>query len=127
MINCTEKGEKHYLEYHESRVTDKSKNLFGTVSLRSRTKKKKSTKKDVDLKKIHAEFTRTTDVARVRAYCVRTLLLYKITFTSLLLTKDGFLKKINKSDLLDLVRTRNPHLFLNKGLISLILWLRPAK
>ena len=74
--------------------------------LKSRTKKKKSAKKDVDLKKVHAEFTRTIDIARVRGYSVRTLLPYKITFTSLLLIKDGFLKKCKLSDLLDLVRTQ---------------------
>ena len=47
---------------------------------------------------------RTIDIARVREYSVRILLSYEITFTSLFLTKDGFLKKCNKSDLLDLVR-----------------------
>ena len=106
LFNCTEGGENHYLGYHESRIIDKSKSLFGTISLKSCTKKKKSTKKDVDLKKVHAEFTRTIDIARVRRYSVRTLLPYEITFTSLLLIKDGFLKKCKLSDLLDLVRTQ---------------------
>ena len=70
LFNCIEGGENHYLGYHESRIIDKSKSLFGTISLKSCTKKKKSTKKDVDLKKVHAEFTRTIDIARVRRYSV---------------------------------------------------------
>ena len=55
---------------------------------------------------MHAEFARTIDIARVRGYCVRTLLSYEITSTSLYLTKDGFLTKSTKSELLDLVRTQ---------------------
>ena len=58
------------------------------------------------MKKVPAEITRTIDIARVQGYCVRTLLSYGITFTSLFLTKDGFLKKCTNSDLLDLVRTQ---------------------
>ena len=72
--------------------------------MKSLTKKKKSTKKDVNLKKVHAEFTKTIDIERVTGYCVKTLLSHEITFTSLFLIKDGFLKKCNKSDLLDLFR-----------------------
>ena len=48
----------------ESRIIDKSKSLLDTISLKSRTKKKKSTKNDVDLKKVQVEFTRTIDIAR---------------------------------------------------------------
>ena len=45
LFNCTESRENHYLEYRESRIIDKSKSLFGTISLKSRTKKKKSIQK----------------------------------------------------------------------------------
>ena len=88
------------------RIIDKSNSLFDNISLKSHTKKKKSTKNDFYLKKVHAEFTRTIDIATVRGYCVRTLLSYEITLISLFLTKDRFLKKCKKSHSLDLHRTQ---------------------
>ena len=45
LFNCIEGGENHYLGYHESRIIDKSKSLFGTISLKSCTKKKKYQKR----------------------------------------------------------------------------------
>ena len=32
LFNCIESRENHYLEYRESRIIDKSKSLFGTIS-----------------------------------------------------------------------------------------------
>ena len=106
LLNCMERGENHYTEYRESRIVNKSKCLFDTISFKSGTKKKKNATKVTDLRKVHTEFTRTIDIARVRGYCVRTLLSYEITSTSLFLTKDGFLRKSTKSELLELVRTQ---------------------
>ena len=57
---------KKYLQYRESRITDKSKKKIDIVSLKSRTIKKSSTKKEVGLMKVHVKFARTIDIARVR-------------------------------------------------------------
>ena len=33
LLNCIERGKKHYLRYRESRIIDKSKSLFDTTLL----------------------------------------------------------------------------------------------
>ena len=104
LLNCMERGENDYLDYRKSRIIDKNKSLFDTISFKTNRKKNKRTKKSFDLTKVHAEFTRTIDIAQVRGYSVRNLLSYELTLTSHFLTKEGFLTKSPKSELLELMR-----------------------
>lgn len=96
-----------YENYRQSRFVLKTKHLFDKISL-GPSKKKEVKKKDKDnLSKDQNEFTRKIEIARSRGYSVSSLLQYEMTDTSYFLTKDGYLTKPDKSDLLGLLRTRN--------------------
>ena len=132
LLNCMERGENDYLDYRKSRIIDKNKFLFDTISFKTNRKKNKRTKKSFDLTKVQAEFTRTIDIARVRGYSVRNLLSYELTPTTHFLTKEEFLSKSPKSELLELVRKQQ---MLNskftpsskERVLSLISWHKPGK
>lgn len=44
-FNCIERGQKHYLEHRESRIIDRSKSLFNSISLKRVLKRKRAPKK----------------------------------------------------------------------------------
>ena len=105
LLNCIERGENDYKNYRQSRLIDKTRSLFDLISFKKNKTKNKRKKKIIDMTKVHAEFTRTIDIARVRGYSVRNLLSYELTTPShFRTTKEGFLTKSAKSELLEFVR-----------------------
>ena len=98
ILNCIVKGESSYQEFRNKRIIEKSKNLNDTIPKMS-SKKVNPVSKRLDINKESLAALKQIDYARVRSYCVQRLLTYELADTSYFLTKDGFLRKPEKSEL----------------------------
>ena len=97
-LGCITKGEEEYAKFKSERLEDKKVKLFDVIP-KVRKKKKINGISQVDLKKETVSFVRHIDFAKLREYNIQQLLQYEITFTSFFLTKDGYLRKSQKSQL----------------------------
>ena len=97
ILNCIEKGESSYQELRNKNIIEKSKDLKDTIPKMS-SKKVNPVSKRIDINKESLAALKHIDYARVRSYCVQRLLTYELADTSYFLTKDGFLRKLEKSE-----------------------------
>ena len=98
-LGCIEKGEEEYLKFKSARLENKTQKLFDSIPKVRKRKAKTNGSSSGDLEKETVSFLRYIDYARLRQYEIRQLLQFEITSTSFLLTKDGFLRKSQKSEL----------------------------
>ena len=105
-----EEDEKFYLnhatlaksareEFYRTRLRDKSKSLFDNIPKTRKPKQKVSSAKSYDLNKETVQFLRYIDYGRLRGFDMKTLMSYEISPTSFYLTKDGLMRKSDKSKL----------------------------
>ena len=98
LLNCIERGENSYQDFRKTRMIDKSKKLFDTIPKMS-IKEGSTTYKRTDINKVSLTSLKYIDYARLRGYSVEKLLSYKLVDKSLFLTKDDYLRKSEKSEL----------------------------
>ena len=116
LLSCYEEGEKRYETYREERLVTNKVKLFDAIKKPPKRKRNKD-KENIDLAAEKANLARTVDIARVQGYDIKELLSYEITSTSFYLTKDGFLKKPDKSELVRLLKVNEvPELELKKDI-----------
>ena len=101
LLSCYENGEKLYKKYRQDRMVDKSAKLFDRIQKpKILNVKVKEDEPKVDLQAETLALVRVVDVARGQGYDVKELLSDEITSSSFFLTKEGFMRKADKSDLI---------------------------
>ena len=99
-MNCISYGKENYQKFWDRRLSQKSVKLFDTITkTRSNASKGGKRHRTPDVKKETIDFLRTVDYARLRQFDVADLLEYEVSSTSFYLTKDGNLRKSQKSEL----------------------------
>ena len=109
--NCVTKGEEEYQTFKDERLKKKIVKLFDPikkVKMKSRNNSSQTRQKPTDVKKETIQFMRNIDIARTRDYDLKELLQHEITSTSLYLTKDGYLRKSPKSELMQVIKSYIP-------------------
>ena len=99
LLSCYENGEKLYKKYRQDRMVDKSAKLFDRIQ-KPKILNVKVKEPKVDLQAETLALVRVVDVARGQGYDVKELLSYEITSSSFFPTKEGFMRKADKSELI---------------------------
>ena len=100
LINCITIGEAAYSEFKSSHLDEKTVKLFDPIKRTNIVMKSVEFQKPPDINKETQVFMRTIDIARLRGYNLNLLLQHELTSTSFYLTKEGNLRKSEKSELL---------------------------
>ena len=99
LLQCLTMGEAACDGFYKSRLEDKTAKLFDTIPKTRKSKRSTANAPKLDIKKETVSFMRYIDYARLRNYDIKNLLQYELTTTSFSLTKEGYLRKPQKSDL----------------------------
>ena len=87
--------------FYKYRLEEKTIKLFDKIPLKRKSTKNVSSSSSstskLDLKKETVSFMRMIDFARTRNFDIKDLLEYELSSTSFFLSKDGFLRKPQKS------------------------------
>ena len=109
--NCVTKGEEEYQPFKDERLK-KIVKLFDPIKkvrMKSRNNSSQNTAENpTDVKKENHTVMRNIGIARTRDYDLKELLQHEITSTSLYLTKDGYLRKSPKSELMQVIKSYIP-------------------
>ena len=101
-LRCITLGTELYEEYIETRYINKSKKLFDRLPrVKISADQKQGPEKKVDLRKETMKFCRKIDVARFRQFDIYKLLSSEILENSYFLTKDNYLRKPDKRQLVN--------------------------
>ena len=98
-LGCKTIGEEEYGKFKSKRLEKKTVKLFYVIPKVRKKKSNTHASNTVDLKKETVSFVRHIDFLRLRIYNIQRLLQFEITSTSFFLTKDGYLRKSQKSQL----------------------------
>ena len=98
-LKCVEIGEGEYRKFKAERLEDRSVKLLDKITNVKLGNDSKKRTKCADIKKKIIEFMRFIDIPRMKNYDISYLLQHEITSTSFFLTKDGMLRKSQKSEL----------------------------
>ena len=98
-LGCIRIGAEEYGKFKSERLEKKTVRLFDVIPNVRKKKSNTHASATVDLKKEIVSFVRHIDFARLCMYNIRRLLQFEITSTSFFLTKDGYLRKSQKSQL----------------------------
>lgn len=105
LLNCIQIGEKLHNQFRKERFEEKSLGILEPIKkLQKLASALKSKEVNVDKETAHA--LRLIDIARCRGYDIKHLLSYELTCTSLFLTRNGFLSKSDKSQLVHLLESK---------------------
>ena len=101
-LDCISLGTKLYEEFVETRYINKTKKLFDRLPrVKVLIDKKLGQEKKVDLRKETMKFCRKIDIARSRHFDIYKLLSHEILENSYFLTKDNYLRKPEKHELVN--------------------------
>ena len=109
-LKCVEIGEEEHRKFKAERLEDKSVKLFDKITNVKLGNDSKKIIKCADIKKETIEFMQHIDIARMRNYDISYLLQHEITPTSFFLTKDGMLRKSQKSELTSEIKKLLPEI-----------------
>ena len=98
-LNYDTLGKANRGEFYKTRLEEKSKQLLDNIPMTRKKKKKTESVTKYDLDKETVKFLRLIDYGRSRGFDMRVLMSYEISPTSFYLTKDGLMRKSNKSEL----------------------------
>ena len=94
-LNCISLGKATRDEFYESRLKEKTLQLFDTIPKTKHKNKKITVQIKYDVNKETAKFLRHIDYARLRQFDLELLMESEITPISFYLTKDGLIRKPN--------------------------------
>ena len=98
LLNCISLGKAARDEFYESRLKEKTLQLFDTIPKTMKKNKKITAQIKYDVNKETVKFLRHIDYARLRQFDLELLMESEITPISFYLTKDGLIRKPNKSE-----------------------------
>ena len=108
LLHSVEKGESARDDFYKYRLQEKSIKLFDEIPLMRKSTKNvsspSSSTSNFDLKKENVPFMGMIDFARTRNFDIKDLLEYESSSTSFFLSKDGFLRKLQKSGVLTQIK-----------------------